>query len=256
MNWGITKVGRCAAGGPLRLGDRVYSHGIGVNSQSTLRVMLDRPVRNLVAVVGLDRNVDNTKASCRFLVRAGNKNVFATEILRANAAPRAINVSLEGAKQFDLIVDDADDGRGWDQGDWADARVVLQDGSELWLDDLPLEGRFPFSFVYGGKHSSEFLRSWTCEVKAEKVSDTTSRRTLTLTDPATRLEVRAICLVNLDTAGADWTLHFTNKGDRDSAVIEQVKAVDTTIAVGAADSVVLHRLNGAPCQADDWLPFD
>ena len=34
--------GRCAAGGPLRLGDKVYPRGIGVNSQSTLRVELDR----------------------------------------------------------------------------------------------------------------------------------------------------------------------------------------------------------------------
>ena len=40
---GDTKIGRCAAGGPLRLGDKVYPRGIGVNSQSTLRVELDRP---------------------------------------------------------------------------------------------------------------------------------------------------------------------------------------------------------------------
>ena len=102
---GDTKIGRCAAGGPLRLGEKVYPRGLGVNSQSTLRVMLDRPVRNLVAMVGLDRNVDNTKASCRFHVRVGNKEVFATGILRANAAPRAIDVPLEGAKEFDLMVE-------------------------------------------------------------------------------------------------------------------------------------------------------
>ena len=253
---GDTKIGLCAAGKPLRLGDRTYQRGVGVNSQSTLRVMLDRPVRTLVAVIGLDRNVDDTKASCRFRVRDGSKEVWATEILRANTAPRAINVPLEGAKQFDLIVDDAGDGRGWDQGDWADARVVLQDGSELWLDDLPVDSRLPFSFVYGGKPSSEFLHSWSREVKVEKVSDSTFCRTLTLTDTATRLEVRAVCLVYQDTAGVDWTIHFTNKGDKDSPVIEQLKALDAAVGVGTADSVVLHRLNGAPCQADDWMPFD
>ncbi len=253
---GDTKLGRCAAGGPLRLGEKTYRHGIGVNSQSTLRVRLNRPAQALVAVVGLDRNVDNTRASCRFHVRVGTNEVFATEILRANATPRALDVPLNGAMEFDLIVGDAGDGRGWDQGDWADAKVVLQDGSELWLDGLPLEGPLPFSFVYGGKHSSEFLRHWTREVKVEKVSETMSRRTLTLADPVTRLEVRAVCLVYEDTAGIDWTLHFTNKGDKDSLVIEQVKALDAAIAVGTADSVVLHRLNGAPCQADDWMPFD
>lgn len=253
---GDTKLGRCAAGGPLRLGDRVYSHGIGVNSQSTLRVMLDRPAKSLVAVIGLDRNVDNTKASCRFHLRSGSKEIWTTDILQANAAPRAINVPLDGAKEFDLIVDDAGDGRGWDQGDWADARVVRQDGSELWLDELPVDAPLPFSFVYGGKPSAEFLCHWTREVKDEKISDTTSRRTLTLTDPATRLEVRAVCLVYQDTAGVDWTVHFTNRGDKDTPVIEQVKALDAAIAIGTADSVVLHRLNGAPCLADDWMPFD
>ena len=113
-----------------------------------------------------------------------------------------------------------------------------------------------FSFVYGGKPFSEFLGRCTRDLKDEKISDTTSRRTLTLIDPATGLEVRAVCLVYQDTAGVDWTLHFTNKGDKDSPIIEQVRALDASIRVGTAGSVVLHRLNGAPCQADDWMPFD
>ena len=217
---------------------------------------LDRPARKLVAVIGLDRNVDNTAASCRFLVRVGDKEVFATEVLRAGAPPRAIDVPLEGAKELDLMVEDGGDGRGWDQADWADAKVVLQDGSELWLDELPMDYGPPFSFVYGGKHSSEFLSRWNREIKEEKLNDTTSRRTLTLTDPATGLEVQAVCRVYLDTAGVDWTVHFTNKGTKDSPVLEQVKAVDAEVPIGGAARVVLHRLNGAPCAADDWMPFD
>jgi alpha-galactosidase len=253
---GDTKVGRCVAGGPLRLGEKVHQRGLGVNSQSTLRVMLDRPARKLTAVIGLDRNVDNTKASCRFRIRAGSEEVFATEVLRANAVPRPIEVLLDGVKEFDLIVDDAGDGRGWDQGDWADARVILQDGSELWLDGLPIDGPLPFSFLCGGKPSSGFLRHWSREVQVEKTSDTTSRRTLTLTDSVTKLEVRAVCLVYQDTEGVDWTVHLTNKGDKDSPIIEEVKVLDAAVPVGTADRIVVHRLNGAPCQADDWMPFE
>jgi hypothetical protein len=44
--------------------------------------------------------------------------------------------------------------------------------------------RLPFSFVYDRKPSSEFLRHWTRKMKDERISDTTSRRTLTLSDPA------------------------------------------------------------------------
>ncbi len=138
----------------------------------------------------------------------------------------------------------------------ADPTVAL---NSKWAEEMfasaPAE-RLPFSFVYGGKPFSEFLQHCTREMKDEKISDTRSRRTLTLSDLATRLEVRAVCLVYHDTAGVDWTLHFTNKGEKDSPVIEQVKALDAAIGVGTADSLVLHRLNGAPCQADDWMPFD
>jgi len=48
---------------------------------------------------------------------------------------------------------DAGDGIASDHADWAEAKVVLADGRELWLGDLPeaTGGRaLPFSFVYGG----------------------------------------------------------------------------------------------------------
>jgi alpha-galactosidase len=114
----------------------------------------------------------------------------------------------------------------------------------------------PFSFVYGGKHSSEFINDWNREVQDKKIGDTTSRRILTLTDPTTGLEVRVVCLMYQDTAGVDWTIYFTNTGNKDSLVLEQVKAVDTSVSPGAATHVVLHRLNGAPNAVDDWMPFD
>lgn len=257
---GDTKLGRCSAGPPIRLGDKVYERGIGVNSLSVLRVTLEKPAARFTAVIGLDRNVDNTRASVGFHVSVEGKDVFASEVIRSGAHPKAIDVPLNGAKSFDLTVDVGGDDRGWDQGDWADAKVVLQDGSELWLDDIAREATvavdLPFSFVYGGKPSSEFVDGWRREATIEKVSDTVSRRTLILTDPVTGLEVRAVCLVYLDTAGVDWTVHFTNKGSKDSPIVEQVRAVDTRVTVGAGSGVVLHRLNGSMCQADDWMPFD
>jgi len=114
----------------------------------------------------------------------------------------------------------------------------------------------PFSFVLGGRHSSEFIHGWNCEVSRRKIGATTVRRTVVLTDPVTRLEVKAVCLIYLDTAGADWTLYFTNRGDKDSPVIEQVKAVDAAVSPRAITNVVLHRLNGSLCAVDDWMPFD
>ncbi len=257
---GDTKVGRCAAGGPLRLGDQVYTRGIGVNSYCALRVSLSGPAERLRAVIGLDRNVDGTPGSVRFHVVVGGTAVSSTDVIRAGDPPQDLDVSLNGATEFDLVVDDGDDGRGWDQGDWADARVTLSDGTELWLDDLarvsvPLPA-LPFSFTYGGRPSSELLPGWERSDAVEEVDDGRLLRTLTLTDPQTRLEVVATATVYTDTPGVDWTLTFTNTGEADSPVLADVLALDSTVAPGLGSQVTLHRLNGSPCLIDDWLPFE
>ena len=156
---GDTKVGRCGFGTPLRLANKTYTRGIGVNSTCVLRVSTTQPAARFVADIGLDRNVDNTAASVTMHVNVGDKNVFQTGLLRPDGAVQTIDVALEGTHEFDLIVNDGGDGRGWDQADWADARVILQDGTELWLDDLArhatLSQDLPFSFVYDGKSSRD-----------------------------------------------------------------------------------------------------
>lgn len=121
----------------------------------------------------------------------------------------------------------------------------------------PLMPGIPFSFVYGGRNSSEFLNSWKNQVKDEVVDATMLRRTLTLTDPETGLEIRAIVMIYTNTAGVDWTLYFTNTGTKETPVIEQIKAVDVRIDLGGSpDPPVLHRIKGGGGGVDDWMPFD
>ncbi|MDX9975076.1 MAG: hypothetical protein RBU21_18970 [FCB group bacterium] len=77
----------------------------------------------------------------------------------------------------------------------------------------------PFSFVYGGQPSSALLPAW--ERRAEVgTADGGQRRILTLTDPVTKLEVRAVATVFGDTPGVDWTVYFTNNGAADTPIIE------------------------------------
>jgi len=257
---GDTKVGHCAAGGSLRLGNKTYARGIGVNSYSVLRVSLGQPAARFEAVIGLDRNVDNSPASVAFHVAVAGQDVFATGVLRASNAVQTINVPLAGAREFDLVVDEGGDGRNFDQADWADARVVLQDGSELWLDDLArhplLGGEIPFSFVYGGRPSAEFLGRWHRSIQDPPVAarQRQRQRILTLTDPETGLEVRAVAAIYTDTPGVDWTLHFTNRGTNDTPLLEQVQVVDVAVHPGVSDQPpVLQRLRP---DAENWLPWD
>jgi alpha-galactosidase len=256
---GTAKVNRCAAGTPLRLGEKTYDRGIGVNSNCTLRVTLEKPAARLLADIGIDRNVDGSVASAAFQVSVEGREVFATEVMRPTGEVVPIDVALNGATSFDLSVSDGGDGRGWDQADWADARVVLDDGTELWLDDLAkasgVDSPLPFSFVYGGRHSSTFIAEWRAEVTEERVDETKDRRTLALTDPDTGLEVQAVCIIYADCPGVDWTLHFTNTGSEDTPVIEQVMAADVSTWLGPGVAPVFQSLRSTS-GVDDWQPFD
>ncbi len=114
----------------------------------------------------------------------------------------------------------------------------------------------PFSFVYGGQASGNIVGTWSRSLVDETLSPTTRRRTLTLTDQATKLEIKAVAHIYTDSAGVDWTLYFTNKGTDDTPVIEQVRSVDVSDSCNAGAQVRVHRLKGSLSGADDWLPFD
>lgn len=133
--------------------------------------------------------------------------------------------------------------------DWADQGfserlgAVTADGNAPW----------PFSFQYGGQASSALLPAWERHLAIE-VRGNTERRTLVFTDPATRLEVRAVATTFTDSPGVDWTLYFTNKGSADTPVLENVRALDASFGPGENAPVTFHSLRST-CGVDDWMPF-
>ena len=254
---GDTKLRKGSAGGPMRLADKTYEHGIGVNSHSVVHVILPQPGKAFRADIGLDRNVDNSVASVRFHVETASHALFETDVMRAGDAPRMIDVALDGAGEFDLVVDNGGDSRSFDQADWADARALLQDGSEIHLDDLGrgdnIETKIPFSFVYGGRPFDTLLPTWGRHVEAEPFEGG-QRRSLILNDPATKLEVHAVVTAFTDSPGVDWTVCFTNKGDADAPVLEQVRPLDASFLCDSGATATFHSLRST-CGVDDWLPF-
>jgi len=85
----------------------------------------------------------------------------------------------------------------------------------------------PFSFVYGGRPSSEFIRKW--KFSAEKLTPERVQETLTSykwTDPATGFEV--VCQVKTfdDFNAVEWVLYFRNSSSHNSQQISQVKVFD------------------------------
>jgi len=113
---------------------------------------------------------------------------------------------------------------------------------------------FPFSFVYGGKASKDFLDTWKRTVHEDSADPSKRVRTLTLVDSATGLEIRAVCTLYLDTPGVDWTLYFRNAGEKDTPVLEQVRALDAAFPSDAGSAATFHSLHSTG-SVDDWIPF-
>jgi alpha-galactosidase len=111
----------------------------------------------------------------------------------------------------------------------------------------------PFSFTYNGQLSQNLLKTWKFAANDTTPSKTTKRRVLTWTDPETQLEVKAIVWVYTDTPGVDWTLHFTNKGKSDSAIIENLRALDASRPTDKGKAIY-HGIHG--CYPHNWIPFD
>jgi len=128
---------------PLRLGGKTYPHGLGSHSTSELAIHLPGPAQRLDAVVGIDENPNTSggRGSVVFSVAVGDKVTYKTKVVREGTPAQPVNVDLAGAETFTLEVGDAGDGISCDQADWADAKVTLADGRQLWLGDLPLGER-------------------------------------------------------------------------------------------------------------------
>ena len=139
---------RNTRGGGRPLDDRQepYSRGLYCHAVSKMLVRLPGPGKTFTAVVGVDSNEQTRRAGKRRLLRARRRQggVPLGVMHEGIAGVPVTRGPRRGARSSLLEVGDAGDGIGWDQADWADAKVELADGTTVWLGDLPiLEARRP-----------------------------------------------------------------------------------------------------------------
>ncbi|MHB0997602.1 MAG: NPCBM/NEW2 domain-containing protein [Armatimonadota bacterium] len=253
---------------PLLLGDKKYDHGIYMDSQAAIRIILDKPAVEFTADIGIDNNGSTQSAphmgSARFHVIADNQTIFTSPIKRMPDGPQSIRVPLNNAKEFILEVDDADGDISYDQCDWADASVKLADGTILRLDELGIRTGIskrrlmvPFSFKYNGVSSDEFLDKWEFITRQKRIEGGRIK-TNSYTDPATGLTIECQMKTWDDCAVVDWVFNLTNMGSTDSGLIEDFMPLDSdTLFAGMASGPVNIRwMNGDKTNYDSFLPHD
>lgn len=252
-------------GEALKLRDQEYTRGLYCHAESRIIVRLPAPGKNFSAVIGIDNN-ENTSSgggSVIFSVSVEGKEVYHSDILRGGQTGVPVSIDLSGASAFELACSDAGDGIACDQADWADAKVLLDDGQEIWLADLPMAGGPalpepipPFSFMYGGQPFVDLAGAWKVERQVTELDENRWRYLLSWTDPATGLVARAEAIAYTDFPTVEWTLYLKNTGAADTPMIQDVQALDIRMERGDRGEFVLHHFIGSPCQVNDYEPLE
>lgn len=260
----VLQFGRSCIDTPMRIGRRSFRHGLGTHANSEIAVTLPPGAKAFQAYVGVDNNDDTagSRGTVQFRAEADGKELCQTGTLHGGAEPARLNLPIpKGARELVLKVSDAGDGPGFDQADWADARLVMADGTSRELDDNQIDLLFlktapPFSFVYDGKPSYELLKTWAREVETHEETDFT-KIVVRWTDPRTGLRVTAEAKAFKRYPAADWLLYFENTGDRDTPIIENIQALDATLRTGyQRNPATIHQLHGDSCDGDSFQPVE
>ena len=107
--------------GPLRIGDKVYDKGLGHHANGVIRFDLAGKYIAFAAEVGVHCR---DAGSVVFQVFVDGEKRFDSGRLTSKDPPKAVDLSLVGARELQLVTLDAGDGIGCDVANWADARLT------------------------------------------------------------------------------------------------------------------------------------
>ncbi len=114
--------------------------------------------------------------------------------------------------------------------------------------------RPPFSFVYNGIPSSEFLTRW--QYEKEKIASPdpqTVRERHIYTDPATGLKVECDVTGFKDFHAVEWVLHFTNTSQTDTPILERNDVADLTFTNRTPGTFSLLSARGSVGSRADFM---
>jgi alpha-galactosidase len=112
----------------------------------------------------------------------------------------------------------------------------------------------PFSFVYNGQHSRDFIRNW--RFSKEKISEDGSKAEWIFTFSASNDDLVGRCeaVAFQDFPAIEWVLKLKNEGKTDTPIIAEIKALDYMFK--GEGEFILHRAKGSNAQRDDFAPVE
>ena len=113
----------------------------------------------------------------------------------------------------------------------------------------------PFTFVYGGECSSDFIRKWNfSKKKVESDLPNVLKYEILYSEPGNGLEVRCDVTGYQDFEALEWVLHFTNRGDGNSKNIKNLAASDILFASKNKGDFTIYTAHGSNGSRYDFAP--
>ncbi len=262
QDYSVLQQGRSCIETPIRIGDQHFTHGLGTHANSEILLRLPRGAKTFSSCVGIDHNPDTEglRGTVQFSVEIGGKEVLRTPTVKGGDAPVPVKIELPpNTPEIILKVDTTADGPAHDQADWADARIIMEDGSESWIDQKSqsfMTDQLPISFVYDGIASADLLKNWNAISETRKNANQMIYTTR-WTDARTGLCLRVEATVWEPYAAVEWLIHFENTGNQDTPILENVQAIDIQLRTGYTHKpVILHQITGDVCGEKTFLPLE
>lgn len=258
QDYNLLRFNESCMGNKLKIAEAEFERGLGTHANSRIVVRFPKSVTAFSAFVGIDNNTTTgaRRGSAVFAVEAGGKEIYRSKTLAGADAAERVEITFEPTETLTLVTETTDDGATCDQCDWCEASASGESGTfSLCESHTPLlaAGRYPFSFVYGGKSSDELLPTWKFEAKELEPL----RSLYTWTDPETGLVVEAQTRRFERFAAIETLLTFKNTGEKETPLLSDVLSARVDFSLGLENApVVVHTLRGDFCDESSWLPLE
>ena len=131
-------------------------------------------------------------------------------------------------------------------------RIAVPTSVEKWITSTFAKGKTPpFSFVYDGVNSQQFIRKWQHSLQKQESAEGVVEYVATYQDRATGLKIECHIKGFQEFGAVEWVMNFTNTGSQNTPQITQVKTIDySALSQKEGEFNLLHSLGSRGSRAD------
>ena len=136
-------------------------------------------------------------------------------------------------------------------------RIAVPEDAGRWITTAFAKGKVPpFSFIYGGKPSAEFIRKWKHTMQKEQSDDPqVVKYRISYLDPATGLRADCHATGFREFNTVEWVMNFTNTSSENSDTLELVRVADYTMETADEGDFKLLYAEGSYGSRADFRPI-